>query len=69
MFDVTMGSYDGAETSELIGVYYCLSLQPNLEMKWDSTATTGSQYVKPHQEKLKKQSKKSARFLNLTVWK
>ena len=69
MFDVTMGSYDEAETCELIGVYMPSLIASKFKMKWDSTATTESQYVRPRQEKLKKQSKKSAMFLNLTVLK
>ena len=64
-FDVTMGSYDGTEAFELIGVYMLSLIAPKL----DSIVTTGLQYVRPRQEKLKKQSKKSAMFLNLTVLK
>ena len=33
MFDVTMGSYDGAETCELIGLYMLSLLSPSLKDK------------------------------------
>ena len=29
-FDVSMGSYDGAETAEFIGLYICLAKYPTL---------------------------------------
>ena len=37
-FDATMGSYDGAEICELVGVYI-LSRTETIRTKWDSTST------------------------------
>ena len=60
MFDVTMGSYNGAETCELIGAYMLSLLAPKLKHEVGLYVTTASPYVEPHPEKLKRLSKKSA---------
>ena len=64
MFDVTIGSYDGAETCELIGIYMLSLMHPNSKMKLDCTAMMVLQFAKPLPEKLKKPRKKSAMYLN-----
>ena len=66
-FDVTMGSYDGAETCELIGLYMLSLITPKFKIKWDSIVMTASQYAKQLQGKSRKQNKKSAMFSNLMV--
>ena len=61
MFDVTMGSYELAETCELIGIYM-LSLIAS-QMKMDCNATMVLRFAKPLRKKLKKPGKKSAMYL------
>ena len=67
IFDVTMGSYDGAETCELIGVYMLSLIAPKFKDEVGLYRDDGIAVCKA--EPREKQSKKSAMFLNLTVLK
>ena len=67
MFDVTMGSYDGAETCKLIGVYMLSLISTQFRDEVRLYRDDGRAVCKAAPRKMEKQSKNSARFLNLTV--
>ena len=64
MFDVTMGSYDGAETCELIGAYMLSLRAPKVKNEVGLYRDDGLAICKATPKKLKKPSKKSAKCSN-----
>ena len=64
MFDVTMGSYDGAETCELIGAYMLSLIAPKFKNEVGLYRDDGLAICKTTPKKLKKPSKKSAKCSN-----
>ena len=64
MFDVTMGSYDGVETCELIGAYMLSLIAPKFKNEVGLYRDDGLAICKTTPKKLKKPSKKSAKCSN-----
>ena len=64
VFDVTMGSYDGRETCELIGAYMLSLIAPKFKNEVGLYRDDGLAICKTTPKKLKKPSKKSAKCSN-----
>ena len=64
VFDVTMGSYDEGETSELIGAYMLSLIAPKFKNEVGLYRDDGLAICKATPKKLKKPSKKSAKCSN-----
>ena len=67
MFNVTMGSYNRAETCELIGTYMLSVAAPKFKDEVGLYHDDGIAVSKATPREIEKQSKKSARHLNQMV--